>query len=419
MMKKTLLTIIGMAFMLNAFSQVIIEPASKPVEVKWSGFLMNNIFYDSRKNVDALDGLLVLFPMPQDTVNARGNDLNDVSNLNFVSFAARLRSAISGPDALGASTSGLIEFDFTSRGTSSGAVRFRHAWVKLNWATTELLVGRAWHPMVSPEVAPSVNSLNWGAPFQPFNRSDQITLTQKLNQFTLSGSLLFQNDYALNGPKGKSFLYQTNSLIPNMHAQIRYKSAYLLTGVGVDFKRILPETHITSPTTGIIHSTNEGFNSLAFLGYAKYNKGKLSISSKSILANNISESMMAGAFGMSSIDPVTGDKSYTPYKHWFLWSNVMYGSDFKAGIFGGYFKNLGAGKNLVPGSPIYGLGENIASMYRITPMISYTSGKIMVAAENEYNVAYYGSIDHANKGRIINTVRTEGMRILVTMYYFF
>ncbi|MFA5535433.1 MAG: hypothetical protein WDA19_13130, partial [Mariniphaga sp.] len=61
----------------------------------------------------------------------------------------------------------------------------------------------------------------------------------------------------------------------------------------------------------------------------------------------------------------------------------------------------------------------IASMYRITPMISYTSGKIMVAAENEYNVAYYGSIDHANKGRIINTVKTEGMRILVTMYYFF
>ncbi len=419
-MRKIILTFISIIFALSAVtSQTNIEPEAKPVEVKWSGFLMNNLFFDTRKNVDALDGLLVLFPMPKNMANAAGEDLNAVSNLNFVSFAARLRSAIAGPDAFNASTSGLIEFDFTTRGTNTGAVRFRHAWVKLSWEKSSLLVGRNWHPLVSTEVVPSVNSLNWGAPFQPFNRSDQVTFTRTMNRFSVSGSLLFQNDYALNGPKGKSFLYQTNSLIPNLHARVSYRSETLLAGVGADYKRILPETHTTSPITGIKQLTTEGFHSTAFVGYARINRGKLSISTKSIIANNISESLMAGAFGISSLDSLSGKRTYTPYKHWFIWSNLMYGTVLQVGIFGGYFKNLGTGKNLVPGSSVYGLGENIDAMYRITPIISYSSGKVVIAAENEHNVAYYGDIDHADKGKIKNSIKTEGMRFLFTMYYFF
>ncbi len=417
--KQAILIVILSAFIsFYAFSQEKTEPL-KPVEMKWSGFIMNNLFFDSRKNFDAVDGLLVLFPMPRDRVNAHGKDLNAVPNLNFVSFAARLRTSISGPVTFGAATDGLIEFDFTSRGTNSGGVRFRHAWMRFDWDNTELLVGRTWHPLVSAEVTPTVNALSWGAPFQPFNRSDQVTVTRRLNIFSISGSLLFQNDYALNGPSGKSFYYQTNTLIPNLHMQVKYYSGPITSGLGADYKRILPATHTTSPLDGLKYTTNESFDSYAFLAYGRFKKGNLTISSKTIFAANISESLMAGAFGISALDSLTGRKEYVPYHHWFLWGSVMYGAKLQAGVFGGYFKNLGTVKNLVPGSAVYGLGENISEMYRITPMVSYTSGRVVIAAENEYNVANYGRIDHSDKGRIKDTEEILGVRFLLTMYYFF
>ena len=97
----------------------------------------------------------------------------------MLSVQTRLVGKITGPDAFGAKTSGYIEAEFF--GTSDADVngfRLRHAYVKLNWTTTELLIGQFWHPMFITESFPEVVSFNTGAPFQPFNRSPQIRVTQ-------------------------------------------------------------------------------------------------------------------------------------------------------------------------------------------------------------------------------------------------
>lgn len=402
------------------FAQDNKEQKEKPVEIKLSGFILNNMFYDTRKNLEALDGMVLLFPLPKD-VNADGDDLNAVANLNLLSFASRLRTSISGPDAFGAGTSGFIEFDFTTR-ANSATVRFRQAWVKLNWTNTELLVGRAWHPLASTDVTPSVNALSWGAPFQPFNRSDQLTVTQKFGKLNLIASASFQNDYTNNGPASKSYTYQTNSLIPNFHVQVKYKSESFISGLGFDYKQLKPRAYTTSPTTLMKHKTEAVVNCPAFLGYAQYKKGKLLVSSKTVLSYNTSESLMAGAFGISKYDTITGHEEYTPFRHWSVWGNVMYGGKLKAGIFGGYFKNLGAGENIVPGIPtgsVFGLGESIDNMLRIVPMVNYTVGKVTVAAEIEHNIAAYGRIDYADKGKIKDSEKVNGTRVLLAMYYFF
>jgi len=416
-MKKAFLAGLILSFYLHSFSQSVEEPAQKPVQVNWSGFILNQLYFDSRKNLDAVDGQVVLFPLPKD-MSADGEDLNGVPNLNLLSLASRIRSAISGPDVFGATSSGLIEIDFTSR-ASSATVRFRQAWVKLTWKNTELLTGRTWHPLSSTDVSPIVNALNWGAPFQPFNRSDQIMLTRYMGKLSLTGSLIFQNDYTTNGPAGKSFLYQTNSLHPELNLQVKYRSEGLILGAGADYKKILPRTQTTSPSTGLKYSTNESFSSLAFIGYAQIKTGKLTVASKSIYATNISENLMAGGFGISSLDSVTGRETYAPYKHWYIWGNVMYGNIWKAGVFGGYFRNLGATENLAAGTAVYGLGEKIAYMYRITPVISYTSGRATLAAEVECNTAAYGTIDHADKGKIINTDEVTGVRVLFSLLWTF
>lgn len=397
------------------------EKKEKPVEVKISGFILNNMFLDTRKNVDALDGLVLLFPQPE-LKNSNGEDLNAVPNATLLSFASRLKFAITGPDALGAKTSGYMEYDFTAR-ANAVTLRFRQAWAKLTWEKSELLIGRAWHPLASMDVIPSVMALSIGAPFQPFNRSEQITYTQKFGKTSLILSALYQNDYTNNGPLGKSYTYQTNALLPNLHAQLKYKSDNVIAGVGFDYKLLKPRTEVMG-TNQIKSKADETVGSYAILAYGQVKSGKLTVSGKSIFAANTSESLMPGAFAISSYDAVTGKEEYTNYKHFFIWGNVSYGGALKASLFTGYFKNLGASENIVAPNAalpttVFGLGEKIGEMIRVVPTVSYTSGKVVLAFEIEQNIAAYGTINYAKKGEITAKSNIASTRFSATMYYNF
>jgi hypothetical protein len=393
-MKISFIILLSVLMLTPAISQEP-APAEKPVEVKISGFIMNNLLFDSRKNLDALDGMVLLYPLPE-SPDINGDDLNKVPNMTLLSFASRLKFGITGPDAFGAKTSGLLEVDFTAR-ANCATLRYRQGWVKLNWAKTELLVGRTWHPLCATDVLPGIAALSLGAPFQPFNRSDQITLTQKFGKMNLILSASYQNDYNSNGPSGKTFTYQNNAIIPNLHAQIKYKSDNTVLGLGIDYKRLRPRTYVESPVDKAKTKTREGLNCAAILAYGQIKSGKLTIGGKTILAANTSESLMRGS--------------------------ISYGNKLKGSLFGGYLKNLGAGKNLVApfttAPNVYGLGENIDRFVRITPTISYTSGKSTIAFEVEQNLAWFGTIDYADKGNIINTRSISGTRLLLSLMYVF
>lgn len=422
LMKKLALAalIVTQTTLVMAQDNASAEKKEKPVEVKISGFILNNMFLDTRKNVDALDGLVLLFPQPE-LKNSNGEDLNDVANATLLSFASRLKFAITGPDALGAKTSGFMEYDFTAR-ANSVTLRFRQAYAKLAWEKSELLIGRAWHPMSSMDVIPSVMALSIGAPFQPFNRSEQITYTQKFGKTNLILSALYQNDYTNNGPLGKSYTYQTNSLLPNLHAQVKYKSDNVIAGLGFDYKLLKPRTEIIG-TNQIKSLADETVGCYAILAYGQVKSGKLTVSGKSIYAANISESLMPGAFAISSYDALTGKEEYTTYKHFFIWGNLSYGGNLKGSLFGGYFKNLGASENILPSTTafptVFGLGEKIGEMIRISPNISYTSGKVILAFEIEHNIAAYGTINYAKKGKVTGASNVSSTRFLATMYYNF
>lgn len=420
-MKCLLLMVLAVLFSVSAGAQGQQTTAEKPVETKISGFIMNNLFFDTRKNLDALDGMVLLFPLPA-SFNPEGVDLNEIPNLSLLSFASRLRFSVTGPDALGAATSGYLEFDFTAR-ANSATVRFRQAWAKFNWEKTELLVGRAWHPMASVEVLPSVLALSIGAPFQPFNRSEQIAWKYNMGKWNLTMAALYQNDYVNNGPAGRSFSYQNNALLPNVHAQLQFKTDKAMAGFGVDYKKLKPRTQVVSPVNNQTMKSNASVSCPAVLMYGQYKQGKLTLSAKSILAANHSESLMTGAYGTVSYDSLTGLETYTPFRHFFAWGNVSYGSKLKVSLFAGYLKNLGTAVNILPHSKakptVFGLGENIGQMIRISPSISYTSGKVLLGLEMEHNRAAYGSIDSSDKGRIVDASMVKGTRLLASMIYNF
>ena len=130
---------------------------------------------------------------------------------------------MTGPDALGAKTSGLIEGEFfgTADGDTNG-FRLRHAIIKLNWKGTELMVGQFWHAMFITDCFPDVVSFNTGAPFQPFARAPQIRLTRAFGRLSIIATALSQRDFASSGPEGTSSVYIRNAAMPEFNLKAQY-----------------------------------------------------------------------------------------------------------------------------------------------------------------------------------------------------
>lgn len=149
--------------------------------------MKNDVFYDSRETVSARDGHFLLWPSPValDSVNT---DMNNKAQLNMLAIQSRLTFRFSGPDVLGAQTTGLIEGDFFGN-ASINSLRLRHAFVKLKWKHTELISGQYWNPLFSTSCFPGTISFNTGTPFNSFARNPQIRITHTLGTISFSGTL--------------------------------------------------------------------------------------------------------------------------------------------------------------------------------------------------------------------------------------
>ena len=139
--------------------------------ITFSGFVNVDLMVDSRQTVAAREGHFLLYPVAE-SLDMDGDDINARPNLNMLAVRTRLKGSISGPEAFGAKTKGIIEGAFFGHTESDvNGFRLRHAFVTLDWSSSNLLIGQYWHPMFVTEVFPGTVSFNTGAPFQPFSRN--------------------------------------------------------------------------------------------------------------------------------------------------------------------------------------------------------------------------------------------------------
>src|SRR6056297_2923596 len=251
-MKRLLLFFISALFVLNpdAFAQ----EQNKKFGISFKGFVKNDFFWDTRQVTTAREGHFLLWPAPV-IPDANGVDINAQPSFNFLSVQSRLSGVITGPDALGAKTSGRIEGDFFAQQNDNiNLFRLRHAIIKLNWEKTELLTGQYWNPIFVTGCFPGTISFNTGTPLQSFARNPQIRITQHLGPVTLIAAALAQRDYTSRGPDPNdpsvtiaSSEFLRNAHIPDMHLQVHYSASSeqgfvesLLIGSGVAYKTNVP-----------------------------------------------------------------------------------------------------------------------------------------------------------------------------------
>ena len=164
---------------------------------------------------------------------------------------------------------GMIEGDFFGVNKDSKFnFRLRHAFLKLDWEKSQLLVGQYWHPTFITECFPGTVSFGAGSPFNPLARNPQFKYTYRLGKITMSVTQL-TNGHFINKGAADS---QTNSLIPEFHFQAQYKSDKFVGGVGIGYKILRPEI-VTSNN----YITKQSVDSHTVLAFAKMTTARLTI----------------------------------------------------------------------------------------------------------------------------------------------
>ncbi len=383
--------------------------------IKFSGFAKNDIFYDTRQSSAAnglREGHFYLYP-DNKYFDGAGNDLNLNSSLHFLSIQTRIRGDISAPEAFGAKTSGAIEAEFfgTSEADLNG-FRLRHAYVKLDWPKVSLLSGQFWHPMFTAESFPGTISFNTGAPFIPFSRNPQLRLTGLLGKASVSLTAYGQRDFTSPGPAGNSNRYLRNSTIPGLNLLLKIPAGSNVTGwLGVDYKNIRPEL-----VTAMNYESNERVSGISAFANLRIITAPVNISMMGVYGENPADLMMIGGYAVKSTNPANGISEYTTINTGNFWIDLTTkGTRTSFGLFSGYSKNLGA-SDIITGD-VYGRGTNIDHIFRVSPRVTVTEGKLSIAGELEHTTAAYGT--RQADGKVADASKVSNLRVLLSTIYRF
>ena len=398
-MKK--LFVVALAALLTGSAAFAQAPEEKPAHFKLYGFIRNYIVADSRAVNAGTEDLYFYMPKGKDMVDSF--DANDGFNWRFVSLTTRLGLDVSGYKWGTMGVSGKVEADFYYLSGSTPTLRLRQAFMKLNWDDNpvSLTIGQAWHPMAAD--MPHMNNLETGAPFNPFNRSPQLTADVNLGSgFSLTASMLYLNHYLPTGPAGKSKDYYKYGL-PEFYLGFSYKSAKFLGRVGVDMVNIRPYRTITdwrvqdgSGKTIQVKSLMTTFSPFLF---AQYTSGKFQLRAKTILAQAGEHLNLLSGYGVHSFN-ADGTIEYTPMQDWASFVSFSYGKKFQVMAMLGYMKQLGTTKDLTDNNVWMNNSADvhIQQAFRATPTVAWNLGKFTVSLEYNLTAAQFGSGDRNARG---------------------
>ena len=375
-----------------------------PAKFKLYGFIRNYAAVDTRAVSAGTEDLYFYMPKGHDLQG--GADLNEGLNWRFVSLTTRLGLDVSGYKWGNMGISGKVEADFYNLSGSVAILRLRQAFMKLSWDSLNLTIGQAWHPMAAD--MPHMTNLETGAPFNPFNRSPQLTVDYKLGQdWTLTASVLYLNHYLPTGPAGKTKDYYKYGL-PELYAGVTYKSGKVLARAGVDLVNLKPVGFVgdnvkdgtLDPTSIVRGYTMEEkiakasglLTAVSPFVFFQFTDGKFQLRAKSILAQGGEHMNLLSGYGYASIDDVNYHYTYTPMQDWASFVSVQYGKKVQVLGMLGYMKQLGTTRDLAGALWINSAADtHIQQAFRATPTIAWNLGKFTVSLEYNLTAAEFGS----------------------------
>ena len=429
-MKKITLSLMAALVAVGGMAQ---SNLGKDVSLKIYGHVRTDIFYNSRANVESVDGLFYSYPKDE-KLDSYGEDLNGSASSNMYAVYSRMGFDFAGPMIGKAKTSAKIEFDFRGNGNDNlSALRLRHAYFNFDWGKSKVLVGQTSHPFFG-DVSPQILNLNTGSPFQPFGRAPQIRYRYNNGALQLQAAAVWQSQFKSHGPSatdgtGNSRIQapHKNANVPELALGIDYKANGWILGIGMDVLSIVPRvTSFAADQKGKITpwcKVSERLTTVSYEAHLKYQKDKLFVAAKSVLGSNFTHTSMLGGYGIKSVDEKTGEREYTPFRNSSNWINIVYGKKWKPGVFFGYIKNLGTADDMkeadkyATDTNIYGTGTDIDKLMTGTFELTYNVPHWKIGAEYNYTAAWYGTTQ--KDGKVKNTHSVGNNRLVLSATYSF
>ncbi len=154
-MKKLVLVMLALFLVIPALSNA--GSVSSRYDVTFGGFVSYGVGWTSQNaNADAVTA-------SRSSSSTRAVRADDYGNTFMTAAETRFNFLIKGPDLWGAKTSAFIEGDFrgTSTGNAYGGFQLRHAFMKMNWKSAELMLGQNWQQWGMPYYVPTVSILDF------------------------------------------------------------------------------------------------------------------------------------------------------------------------------------------------------------------------------------------------------------------
>ena len=412
-----------------------VPPAEQKVTVY--GFVRNDIYLNSRRNLDLRDGVLDVYPLDATNLPIRtgttltanpNDDANAVPQLGYSAIVTRLGVRMGGITAFGAKISGVLETDFFgitngTGGSGSGTenlLRLRHAYAAMDWTKSQLMIGQYWNPNFIPKCFPGTANFSTGIPFNPFSFIPQVRLTSKVGKDLSLMGMLFGYNLAGFSPAGTFAVgsgvdAQKYSMIPSFASQLTFENKSLLASVGVETNSLSPRITDTQNTSTKVYGGTGAGNvqknissnlfALNFLAYAKLTTSKVTAKFHTTYGQSYTQYVGLGGFAEYR-DATTGEWKYQAQNQMNMWGELISTSSKKVqpAIFVGYLQNMGLGNsiatsNVKTGSLAFqGRGVNVATgrtfdnMLRISPRLDFYSGKMKLAVEYELSIMKWADI---------------------------
>ena len=408
----------------------------------FSGYINYKAFSDTRQLVAASDNQTLFYPKPKEC--SPTGDINAKGQGQMLPIQTRMRVIMHGPNLDdNVYEKGVIEVEFrgqniqiTSR-SQVNLINLRHAYGQLDWNNSTFIFGQTWHPLNVVELIPNTVSFNSGRPFAVYNRSPMVHYTYHAPLLDVIVAAAGQVDFNSDGPNGLDSEYMRDATIPNLHFQLKgFCGEHVIAGAGIDYQRIAPR--IVSFVSDTAYKVRENISSLAGIGYMKLYWPKVDIRNTLMFGGNLSNYGIIGGYAVEkgSVDPVTGYRRYTTTRTLTGWSDWTFTPTdfFEAGWFLGAEKNFGSrkriehdvrdAKGVVVERNMFGLGNDLDTVFRFSPRIRFNLKQITFALEVEYTRAAFGDTsitpDGLNDyGRAINPIPVSNTQLLFSTFLFF
>jgi hypothetical protein len=364
------------------------QETEEKINVTLSGYVRYEMFFDTYESADTRDGEVYLYPL-RENPDINNNDLNQNFTMNMLGLQARPKIMATGAKAFGAKITGVIEGDFLGVSQAdSRMLRLRHGYLNMKWDNVDLLLGHSWHPMFVPECFPATVSMGAGVPFHVLNRAPQARYTVKLgSSISLMGAMLIHGYHKSTGPGNA----QRNSGLPDTQFQFKLKTDNVFASFTAGYKFLTPRLVTDS---GV--KTNETIGSFNVAANTKLSFDPVTIKFEGIYGQNLTNFIMIGGYGATDNPLLVDDYSYTNINTVAFWSDIALNFDpIEVAIFAGYSSNLGASGDYYSLTG-YTRGEDIQSIFRVSPRVIVKSGKVDFGLEYMVTGAQYGDLETVN-----------------------